>query len=151
MITFRSAEFRDLDRILELLYDDVLGKERESISFQNKAKYKEAFNEIIDDKNNDVIVACFVGKIVGCMQITFIPNLTYCGGRRALIEGVRVAENMRGLGVGSKMISYAKKLSEEKNCVMIQLTTNKERPDALHFYIKNGFENTHEGLKLFIK
>lgn len=33
---------------------------------------------------------------------------------------------------------------------IIQLTTNKERPEALRFYEKLGFKATHEGMKLYL-
>ncbi|MDR4304644.1 GNAT family N-acetyltransferase, partial [Bacillus mycoides] len=32
----------------------------------------------------------------------------------------------------------------------VQLTTDKERQEALHFYKKLGFKDSHEGLKLFL-
>ncbi len=35
------------------------------------------------------------GAVVGVLQLTIIPYLTYEGGRRALIEGVRVAAGSR--------------------------------------------------------
>jgi len=33
---------------------------------------------------------------------------------------------------------------------MIQLTTDKQGPEARHFYEKLGFETTHEGMKLHL-
>ena len=32
---------------------------------------------------------------------------------------------------------------------IIQLTTNKQRPDAVRFYEKLGFKTSHEGMKLY--
>jgi hypothetical protein len=33
---------------------------------------------------------------------------------------------------------------------VVQLTTDKLRPDALRFYLGLGFEATHEGMKLHL-
>ncbi len=37
---------------------------------------------------------------------------------------------------------------EKKGAHLIQLTTDKKRPDALKFYEKLGFKASHEGMKL---
>lgn len=39
----------------------------------------------------------------------------------------------------------------EHGATIIQLTTNKERPDARKFYEKLGFKATHEGMKLYLE
>jgi predicted nucleotidyltransferase len=44
-------------------------------------------------------------------------------------------------------ISYAK----EHDVSIVQLTTNKKRPKAKHFYEKLGFEASHEGMKLYLE
>ena len=67
-------------------------------------------------------------------QITFTPYITHQGGWRATIEGVRTASSVRGKGVGTKMIYWAIERAKERGCHLIQLTTDKQRPDALRFY-----------------
>ncbi|MBK2006908.1 GNAT family N-acetyltransferase [Francisella orientalis] len=44
-------------------------------------------------------------------------------------------------------ISYAK----GHNISITQLTTNKKRPKAKHFYEKLGFEASYEGMKLYLE
>jgi GNAT superfamily N-acetyltransferase len=56
----------------------------------------------------------------------------------------------RGQGIGTRMINYAIQRAEERGCVFIQLTSDKKRPDALHFYKSPGFIDSHEGMKLKI-
>jgi GNAT superfamily N-acetyltransferase len=82
------------------------------------------------------------------LQITFIPCLTYQGGWRALIEGVRIASDIRSEGIGRRMFKWAIQRSRERGCRLVQLTTDKARPDALRFYEKLGFVASHEGMKL---
>jgi GNAT superfamily N-acetyltransferase len=55
---------------------------------------------------------------------------------------------VRGKGVGTELIKWAIQRAEERGCHLVQLTTDKKRPDALSFYERLGFKATHEGLKL---
>ncbi len=38
--------------------------------------------------------------------------------------------------------------ARERGCHLVQLTTDKTRPEALRFYVRLGFRASHEGLKL---
>jgi ribosomal protein S18 acetylase RimI-like enzyme len=145
---FRQAIERDVDRIVEMLADDVLGSKRERYEHPLPESYIQAFKAIDSDPNNELVVACDGEKIVGVQQITFTPYLTHQGGWRATIEGVRTSASVRGEGVGTKLIQWAIGRAEERGCHLIQLTTDKQRPDALRFYERLGFQATHEGLKL---
>ncbi|WP_408015243.1 GNAT family N-acetyltransferase [Rossellomorea arthrocnemi] len=145
---FRQAVERDVDRIVEMLADDVLGSKRERYEHPLPESYIQAFKAIDSDPNNELVVACDGEKIVGVQQITFTPYLTHQGGWRATIEGVRTSASVRGEGVGTKLIQWAIGRAEERGCHLIQLTTDKQRPDALRFYERLGFQATHEGLKL---
>ncbi|MBM7095144.1 GNAT family N-acetyltransferase [Bacillus sp. H-16] len=147
-IRFRLAEEKDLDKIVEMLADDVLGSRRERYEQPLPDSYLKAFQAITSDPNNELVAACQGEDIIGVQQITFTPYLTHQGGWRATIEGVRTASASRSKGVGTELIKWAIKRAEERGCHLVQLTTDKERPDALRFYEKLGFKATHEGLKL---
>jgi GNAT superfamily N-acetyltransferase len=86
--------------------------------------------------------------IVGLLQLTFIPHLTHQGAWRAQIEGVRVAAALRSSGVGGHLFAWAIERARERDCRMVQLTSDKARPDAIRFYQRLGFVASHEGLKL---
>ena len=49
------------------------------------------------------------------------------------------------------MIEFAVNWGFDQGATIIQLTTNKERSDALRFYEKLGFKATHEGMKLYLE
>lgn len=148
MVTFRNAETTDLSEIVKMLADDVLGQERERYENPLPESYIDAFQSIDSDQNNELIVACLDGRIVGVQQITFTPYLTHQGGWRATIEGVRTVASERGKGIGSQLIQYAIERAKARECPIIQLTTDKKREDSLRFYERLGFTATHEGLKL---
>ncbi len=67
------------------------------------------------------------------------------------MEGVRVRESVRGQGIGEKLFEHAIACAKAKGCHLIQLTSDKARPEAIRFYEKLGFKATHEGLKLALK
>lgn len=147
-IKFRNARLKDVEKIVEMLADDKLGSERERFESPLPASYYDAFSAIDSDPNNELILACLDEEIVGVQQVTFTPYLTYQGGWRATIEGVRTASSVRGQGIGSQLISYAIERAKVRGCHLVQLTTDKKRPEALHFYEQLGFSATHEGMKL---
>ena len=137
----------DLSAIVGMLADDVLGATRERFEMPLPASYVAAFEEIDADANNELVVACLDGAVVGALQLTFIPYLTHQGSRRALIEGVRVARAHRGTGLGTHLFEWAIQRARERGCRMVQLTTDKSRPDARRFYEALGFVASHEGMK----
>ncbi|MFG6117875.1 GNAT family N-acetyltransferase [Thalassobacillus sp. B23F22_16] len=147
-IRFRMATEKDLDAIVAMLSDDILGSKRERYEYPLPNSYIKAFEAISADPNNELIVACDAHKVIGVQQITFTPYITHQGGWRATIEGVRTSASVRGKGVGTKLIKWAIQRAEERGCHLVQLTTDKKRPDALRFYENLGFKATHEGLKL---
>lgn len=147
--TFRDARVDDLPEIIALLADDPLGATRESGDGRDDA-YVAALSEIDRDPNNLVIVAEDQGKVVGCLQVTFIANLSFEGGRRALIEAVRVADSHQGQGLGRAIMEYAIELAKQRNCRIVQLTSNRQRPEAIKFYERIGFQPTHVGFKLYL-
>lgn len=144
---FRMATEQDLDQIVAMLADDVLGSKRERYEQPLPESYIEAFKAISADPNNELVVACIGVEIVGVQQITFTPHITHQGAWRATIEGVRTASSVRGKGVGTAIINWAIQRAKSRGCHLIQLTTDKQRPDALRFYERLGFQATHEGLK----
>jgi len=147
---FRQARSDDLAGLVEMLADDDLGRTREAPGQPLDSGYASAFEAIENDPNNELIVCEAQGELLGMLQITFIPCLTYIGSWRALIEGVRVASSQRGSGIGGKLFEWAINRAEEKGCVMVQLTSDKKRPDAIRFYEQLGFKASHEGMKLWL-
>ena len=96
---YRIATIQDLPRIIEMLVDDQLGSTREDFTLPLDSKYLEAFEVIDSDPNNEMIVLesidldtndNSVSKVIGMLQLTYIPYLTYKGSWRCLVEGVRI-------------------------------------------------------------
>jgi len=149
-LKFRKAMESDITALVALLADDELGANREDLSVPLNHRYVDAFQCIDKDSNNELTVIETDGELVGMLQLTFIPYLTHTGSWRCLIEGVRIVKTYRGKGLGAKFVNWAINRAREKNCSIVQLTSDKQRSDALRFYESLGFEATHEGFKLKI-
>jgi ribosomal protein S18 acetylase RimI-like enzyme len=142
----REARRDDIKRIVEMLSDDALASGREKLGGDMKA-YEKAFDAIASDANNTLYVWDEEG-VVGCLQLTFIPGMSYQGSWIAQVEGVRVDRSMRGEGIGEEMMKVVISKSRERGCEHLQLMTNKRRTDAHRFYERLGFIMSHEGMKL---
>ena len=131
-----------------MLADDELGSSREDVRTPPNAHYVTAFDAISSDKNQLLLVAEQAGAVVGFLQISIIPGLARLGTTRGQIEGVRIARSARGSGLGSQMVLRAIEECRQRGCGLVQLTTDKTRPDAHRFYEALGFTASHEGMKL---
>lgn len=151
MIKFEKATIDDIDTIIALLADDPLGHIREDASLAARPCYLKAFAAIESDTNNMLVAIKKDNRTIGCLQLTFISYLTHKGSMRCLIEGVRVHKDYRGQKIGQTAFEWAIAYAKTKGCNMVQLTTDKSRPDALKFYEKLGFIASHEGMKLHLK
>lgn len=150
-VTLRRAARDDVHAIVAMLADDALGAAREELHDPLPQLYYDAFEQMARDPNNLLLIAEQNGETVGTLQMTFIVGLSRKGSRRALIEAVRVASGHRGKGLGRDIILQAIEFAREKNCAMVQLTTDKSRKDAHRFYESLGFVASHEGMKLMLE
>jgi ribosomal protein S18 acetylase RimI-like enzyme len=142
---FRRATADDVPAIVSLLADDRLGAVREA---PGDPAYAAAFAAIDADANQFLAVAEVEGRIVGCLQLTFMPGLSHRGAWRGQVESVRVAADQRGTGLGRRLLDWAIEQCRARGCRMVQLTTDKSRADAKRFYESLGFTASHEGMKL---
>jgi GNAT superfamily N-acetyltransferase len=149
VLTFRRATRDDVSSIVRLLADDPLGAKREHCSDPLPQRYFDAYAAIDRDDNNElVVVEDGDHGILGVLQLTFIPSITYQGGWRALVEGVRVASHARSRGIGRQLLLWAIDRARARGCHVLQLTSDKSRRDAIRFYEGLGFVASHEGMKL---
>lgn len=150
-IVFRTATRTDLAAIVALLADDPLGREREAAGASPAAvdaRYVAAFEAIAADANQQLVVVTEGDTVVGTLQLSFIPGIARQGAWRGQIEAVRIAAQRRDAGLGQRMFEWAIARCRERGCTLVQLTTDKRRPDAHRFYEKLGFVASHEGYKL---
>lgn len=144
----RRATRADLPAIVALLADDTLGVGREDASLPLNAAYLSAFEAIERDENQFLAVAEQDGALLGCLHLTFLPGISRLGAWRGQVESVRVAAAARGSGLGRRMLEWAADTARARGCTLVQLTTDKTRPEAHRFYESLGYQPTHIGYKL---
>lgn len=144
MIAFRLATRDDVAAVVVLLADDDLGAKRETAPLDS---YLAAFDAMQDEGGNRLIVGERDGRIVATYQLTFITGLSHRATRRAQVESVRVAADLRGQGIGRLLMADAEDRARRAGCLLIQLTTQKGRSRAQAFYDSIGFRPTHIGYK----
>lgn len=148
-VEFKIAEEHHLLKIIELLADDELGKNRENYQNPLPDGYIIAFKNILADKNQELIVVINENEeVIGTLQLSYLQYLTYGGGIRAQIEAVRIRKEERNKGYGTLFFNWAIERSKAKGAHLLQLTTDKKRMKAKEFYEKLGFTASHEGMKM---
>ncbi len=147
-LIIRTAGEADLPTIIGLLAADSFGRLRETPGEPLDACYRAAFAAIEADPNQALVVGERDGRVIACLQLSFIPGLSRRGAWRGLVEGVRVAEDARNGGVGEAMMRWVIAHCRARGCALVQLTTDRRREDAQRFYLRLGFQPSHVGMKL---
>ncbi|RAW00976.1 GNAT family N-acetyltransferase [Pseudochryseolinea flava] len=146
---FRKANKNDLPAIVQMLADDALGKTRELYSNPLPESYYRAFDIISADNNQELIVVeDEANEVVGTLQLSHITYIAHKGTMVTQVEAVRIRSDKRSQGIGDAMFQWVIVRAREKGARVVQLTTDKQRPDAKRFYEKLGFVASHEGMKL---
>ena len=150
-IKIRTATLDDLGTVVDLTVDGQVSDPSQNGDSDIPEYYLAAFEAISADTNNELVVAEMDNRIVGTMQLTFIPGISYQGSVRMHIEGVMVSSEHRNRGIGTKLMNYAISNARRRGCCVVQLMTPKWRSEAQRFYQRLGFSLTHEGAKLELR
>ena len=147
-LVFRRARREDVAAIVGMLADDALGRQREDYREPLPEAYYAAFAAIDADPRHTLVVAERAGEVVGTLQLTVLPSLSFQGRPRAQVESVRVAAPWRSHGIGGALMQWAIAEARAAGCHVVQLTTDASRADAHRFYARLGFKASHVGMKL---
>jgi GNAT superfamily N-acetyltransferase len=147
-IEIRTANRGDLEAIVQLLRRDSLTAVQDEPGLS--AAQVEAFDTIAAHPDNEIIVATLDGEVIGTLQLTYIPGLSFNGSWRAQVEGVRVRDDLRSQRIGTRLMEWAIRRARERSCRMVQLTSNNKRTAARRFYERLGFTASHTGMKLYL-
>ena len=145
-LVIRDAVRDDVPAIVAMLADDPLGAAREDLG--DPRTYDAAYDRVVADPGQHLVVAEREGTVVGTLQLSVIPGLSRRGATRSVIEGVRVARTERGTGLGTELVTWAVEESRRLGCTLVQLTSDASRTDARRFYERLGFVASHVGFKL---
>lgn len=124
-------DFNEVNKLYKQLWPDgQLEEKRIQSIFEN------------DLKNNlrIYITARLNSVIVGLCTLFVRIDIRY--GKVALIDELIVDENLRGYGIGTKLLNKATEIAKSENCYRLELHSNIKRLEAHKFYESNGFEKS---------
>ncbi|AFL51917.1 GNAT superfamily N-acetyltransferase [Sinorhizobium fredii] len=150
-IEIRKAEREDLPAIIGLFADDLLGGHGDTTEPEAFGVYLSAFEKITASAHQTLFVACIGDEVVGTFQTAVSTSLPGRGSSSLVIEAVQTREDMRGRGIGARMIRHAIAEARERGAAKVRLTSNAVRVDAHRFYERLGFERSHFGFKTQVK
>lgn len=150
-LIIRAAQETDLGFIIGLIASDPVADRRDPPAPDDAAQQLAGFRAIAADPNHALYIAEWAAEPVGSFQLSFLPVVARRGAWRAMIESVRVAPEHQGKGIGAEMMRWAKDRARERGCVLVQLMSDANRPDAHRFYERLGFVPTHTGFKLKLR
>jgi GNAT superfamily N-acetyltransferase len=150
-IIIRRAREADLPELIGIFAGDEIGGHGDTTDESAFEDYLRAFHVIDHSQNEQLFVAEKVGEVVGTFQILFNRTLTGRGSVSMILEAVQTRTDMRGQGIGAKMIEYALEEARRRDCRLVQLTSNAARTDAHRFYERLGFAKSHAGFKMKLK
>ncbi len=143
-MNIRKAMFRDATAVFTLLKQ--LASSAAAESPMNTDQAIASFHEIIQDENQGtVIVAEIDAEIVGVITLSY-PVAMRCGGKYACIEEFIVNEQMRGKGVGSRLLKASLETARQRGCYELQVNNPSEIGYPL--YINNDIKDTGRHLKI---
>ena len=108
----REAVAADLDAIVALQREDVIREVHEDDV--PPAECRAAFDEITADAHQQLLVGELDGDLVATAQVTWIRRLTYVGGEMGVVESVRVRSDLRGRGLGERLMRYVVDLARDR-------------------------------------
>lgn len=128
----RTSDVPELSRLLgELGYDipsDVLAKRFEAFNAAGEQALVAA-----DDQSPT--------RLLGVATLHATPVL-HRAGSVGRVTALVVDANLRGRGIGRALMEAAEQWAAERECVLIEVTSNQRRVDAHKFYEGLGYERT---------
>ncbi len=104
----------------------------------NYEKFKIAFNNKINNKNNYYILCVENENVIGFLSLNIDYQLHHTD-KVATVEELIVSSKYRSNGAGKLLLENAVNYAKNNDCEVIELTSGFSRERAHNFYIKNGF------------
>lgn len=130
-IQIRPAQLTDLNPIASLLLQ--LGYSATEAQLQQYLNNPNRTDEIYLAESNGVVVG-----LISLIFFDYFPSQQQICRITALV----VTEAIRGLGVGTQLINFAKDRASKRGCCQLEVTTSMRRDKTQAYYESIGFEKT---------
>ncbi|WDZ77901.1 GNAT family N-acetyltransferase [Ensifer adhaerens] len=150
-LLIRKAEREDLPAIVAIFAGDPLGGHGDTTDPAAFGDYVAAFEKITASSLQTLYVAVLGEEVVGTFQTALHTSLSGRGSSSLIVEAVQTREDMRGRGIGERMMRHAIAEARERGAKKVRLTSNAMRSDAHRFYERLGFMRSHFGFVMPLK
>lgn len=107
----------------------------------SKTQMSDRIASILPLTNNHLaLVACVGGQVVGWIEAEIARHLQ--SEPHTVITGLVVRDDVRSLGVGSRLCAEAEEWSLQRGVPVIRVTSRMTRERAHRFYLREGFVQT---------
>ena len=142
----REAEADDLPALLRL-YGQLGGPG----TLPGEFSAREALSAISAQPGMHLLVVEVNGEVAGTVTLVVAPNLTHFARPWAQVENMVVDEELRGQGIGRRLLDRCVELATEAGCYKLQLQSAEHRLDAHRFYESFGFQPSSVGFRLYLE
>eukprot|EP00171_Calliarthron_tuberculosum_P004476 IDg4476t1 len=142
-VSIRSVQVADGDNGLWDVYAQLTNAPRLSADILGKL-----IDEINTDSNRELVVAVDdeSGTVIGTASLLLERKLLRGGALCAHIEDVVVSSDVRGRGVGKRLVKYLVDVSRERSCYKVILDCSEENAP---FYERCGFSRKELQMALY--
>jgi GNAT superfamily N-acetyltransferase len=96
---------------------------------------------LIEAIGQKVLVAELDGRAIGCLS-TSTMTVLHRPAPVGRISMMVIAEDLRGQGIGAKLVAAAERTLRDKGCQLVEVTSNLRRTDAHRFWERIGYDRT---------
>lgn len=150
MLEIRKATEKDEESILKLIRElaKVVGY-AEHAPLIDMQIWLNTLRKMLASPDWAFLLALEEGEAVGLLILFARPTLT-TGMNRAKITEMVVTEDMRGKGIGSRLVEEARKQALEMVCTTLDVSTELDNAGAVGFYKKMGFTQEYVYLETML-
>jgi GNAT superfamily N-acetyltransferase len=142
-ITFRLAQFIDIDPLMELAQEFY---QFDHIVFDDSVV--KAFTALLSDENFGLIwLICDHDRPIGYVALTFFFSMEYHG-RCGLVDELYIREAYRGLGIGKQVFVLIEEHLRSQGMRSLSLVVDFWNDKAEALYTKIGFQREKRHLMI---
>lgn len=142
-ITIERAKEEDLTQMAELLSVLFAIEQDFTIDYD---KQLSGITKLYHSEGKELLVAKYEGEVVGMVTMQRLISSAE-GDYIGQVEDLVVKEEYRKMGVGSRLLNKMRAIAQAYGYKRIQLAADVDNENALHFYTRRGFHQTH--LKIY--
>jgi ribosomal protein S18 acetylase RimI-like enzyme len=137
-VTYRAAAISDIDDLLHLM-QGLQQDDPWSVPFDENDVRESLRELLVNPSAGRIYLICDAKFRIGYLVLSFDFSLEY-GGKNAWIDELFIQHDLRGKGIGSKVLEFAAQAARDSGAKVLHLEVNRGNP-AIDLYRRHGFED----------